>query len=552
MTKRSFLSAPWIVLLLAGAAFSQNRFEGYNIILDVPTSQRSAACALRYAPVATEITVTDLDRSTPMNIRPCGGSPGTVRPGAGGTATIRADPTTYQWCFTGEDKRYRLSFNGDQFSGPITYDWIATPDARELGTYNIRDFGAVGDGKTDDTIAIKSAMAYIASRNGGRLSFPDGDYVVTSPIALPSAVMIEGTNGLASNSPTSGLPRKNPVRISLSGPNKALFRIGECVEKVTIRDIELYAQSGENTSGIEAVGAYTSSQDFYFERVIFNNFNRGINAYGLPQTDLNWQFDYVKLNACRFEFNRDSGIYTNSRNSDWKIEGTVFINPAKRAGQNADSMHFERVAGVVIQDTFGGGFAGALGGTFIDILDSGGINIISSGTENMTNSLVYNAAQNPLAGNYSTAITAINSAFGDPVVFNARRTYVSTGNSYGPNVFHADDRLRVYSTGDRFCYDGYIIGCQGAQSKDFDRATVVFMTGQPAEGSVQGHAAIFGTDVQFNSPIRLPSIRQDALPAGKPDGSLVYCLNCRRSTTPCQGGGNGAPAMMVAGAWSCL
>jgi len=552
MTKRILFFAFLATISLCEASDGQNRFEGYNVILDVPTAQRSAACALRYAPAANAVTVTDLNRSTPLNIKPCTGSATTVQQGPSGTATIKADPTTYQWCFTGEDKRYQISFNGDQFSGPINYDWIATPDSRELGTYNIRDFGAVGDGTTDDTVAIKSAMAYVAARNGGRVRFPDGDYVVSSPIALPSAVTIEGTNGLASNSPTSDIPRRNPVRISLVGANKALFRIGECVEKVTISDIELYARSNENTSGIEAVGAYSSSQDFYFERVLFNNFNRGINAYGLPQTDLNWQFDYVKVNACRFVFNRDAGIYTNIRNSDWKIEGTVFINPPKRAGQNADSMHFERAAGVVIQDTFGGGFAGAVGGTFIDILDSGGINIISSGTEQMTNSLVYNGVQNPLAGNYSDAITAINSAFGDPVVFNARRTFVSTGNSFGPNVFHADDRLRVYSTGDRFCYDGYIIGCQGAQSKDFDRATVVFMTGQPAEGSVQGRPAVFGTDVQFNSPIRLPSLKQDALPAGKPDGSLVYCQNCRRSTTPCQAGGSGAPAMMVAGSWSCL
>jgi hypothetical protein len=78
------------------------------------------------------------------------------------------------------------------------------------------------------------------------------------------------------------------------------------------------------------------------------------------------------------------------------------------------------------------------------------------------------------------------------------------------------------------------------------------MTGQPAEGSVQGHPAVFGTDVQFNAPIQLPSLKQDALPSGKPDGSLVYCQNCRRSTTPCQDGGNVAPAMMVAGSWSCL
>jgi hypothetical protein len=540
------------ILIMSPNILAQNRFEGYNVILSVPTTQRAAACELRFAPPATNITVTDLDTSTPMKLAPCSGSGTSLQLTNASTATIKADANSYQWCFTGEDKRYRISFGGDHFSGPVTYNWIATPEARELGFYNIRDFGAVGDGRTDDTVAIRGALAYIASRNGGQLRFPDGDYLVTEPLALPPGIRITGTSGPGSMAGTSDLPRKNPSRITLSGTNRALFQIGECVERVTISDIELYSQSNEGTSAIEAKGAYVSSQDFYFERVLFNNFNRGINAFGLPQTNLNWQFDYIKLNACRFVFNRDAAIYTNIRNTDWKIEGTVFINPQKKLGQNGDSMHFERAAGVVIQDTAGGGFPGALGGTFLDILDSANVTIIGSSTEAMTNSLVYNGEQNPLAGDLSGPITIVNSAFGNPMVFNARRTFVSTGNLYGPNTFRADDRLRVYSTGDRFCYDGFILGCQGATNRNFDRATIVFMTGQPSEGSVQGNPAIFGTDVQFNSLVQLPSISVSSLPQNKPDGSLVYCANCRRSTTPCQGGGSGAPAMKVAGQWSCL
>lgn len=531
---------------------AQNRFEGYNVILSVPTTQRAAACALRFAPPTTNITVTDLDSSTPMKLTPCSGSGTSLQQTNATTAIIKANAANYQWCFTGEDKRYRISFAGDQYSGPVTYNWIATPDARELGYYNLRDFGAIGDGRADDTVAVKSAVAYIASRNGGTLRIPDGDFVVNDPVVLPSGIKIVGTNGLGSMAGTSDLPRKNPSRITLSGSNRSLFQIGECVEKVTISDLELFAQSNDATSAIEAKGAYISSQDFYFERVLFNNFNRGINAYGLPQTDLNWQFDYIKVNACRFVFSRDTGIYTNIRNTDWKIEGTVFINPQKKAGQAADSMRFDHAAGVVLQDTAGGGFANAVGGTFLDILDSAGVTIIGCSTEKMTNSLVYNAVQNQYAGDYSSPITIVNSSFGDPIIFNARRTFVSTGSFYGGNTFRADERLRVYSTGDRFCYDGYILGCQGATNKNFDKATIVFMTGQPSEGNVQGHPAIFGTDVQFNSPIQLPPLQLNALPQNQPDGSLVYCANCRRSTSPCQGGGSGAPAMKVSGQWSCL
>ena len=78
------------------------------------------------------------------------------------------------------------------------------------------------------------------------------------------------------------------------------------------------------------------------------------------------------------------------------------------------------------------------------------------------------------------------------------------------------------------------------------------MTGQPTEGSVKGHPTYFGTDVQFGMPLQMPSFLQNALPNGKPNGSMIYCSNCRRNTTPCQAGGTGAPAMVVANQWSCL
>src|SRR5687767_3369297 len=44
------------------------------------------------------------------------------------------------------------------------------------GTYNVRDYGAVGDGVTDDRVAIQNA--YIAAYNAGRgeVYWPDGSY----------------------------------------------------------------------------------------------------------------------------------------------------------------------------------------------------------------------------------------------------------------------------------------------------------------------------------------------------------------------------------------
>jgi hypothetical protein len=544
-------------LFCVTSGFAQNKFEGYNIILDVPENQTAAACTIRYAPPTTDITVTDLNPATPMRVRSCAGTDSRITQTTA-TATLRASATDYKWCFEGEDKRYRISFRGDASSGIIVYDWTATPDERNLGFFNVRDFGARGDGKTDDSLAIQSALAFLATRNGGTLQFPEGEYLVGGipnykGIVVPTGVNIQGVSGIQSNSYTNNIVQRSPSRITLVGANRSIFKIGECTERLVFRDIELYARSNENTAGFEAVGAFTSSQDFYFERVVFNNFFRGIYGRGLPVTDKQWQFDYVKINHCRFIYNRDAGIWNETQNSDWKIEGSLFVNPKHQAGQNADSMNFIRSAAIIIQDTYGGGFPQALGGTFLKVLTTSNVTLINSQTENMTNTFVMNDQAIQGAGDYSYPITFLNNTFDNPIIFKGRRTFVSVGNQYGPNTFKADSLLRIYSTGDRFCYDGATIGCQGATRTFFDKATVVFMTGQPGDfGRLEGYPTYFGTDVQFGSPVQMPSFPQNQLPAGKANGSMVYCQDCRRSTTPCQIGGTGAPAMVVGNQWSCL
>lgn len=556
-----FVPAVFIVFLFVSTAFAQNKFEGYNIVLDVPKTQKQAACALRYVPPTTDIIIADLNPATPMNIKSCDGTARVSQTGS--TASIRANAADFKWCFTGEDKKYRISFAGDEFSGRQIYDWIATPDEKTLGFYNVRDFGALGDGKTDDTIAIQSALAFIGTRGGGTLTFPDGDYMVGNTpgykgIVIPSGTTIQGAGGLHSNASVNNVVKRNVSRITLVGTNKPIFLLGECVEKIVMRDIELFAQSSDNTYGIEAVGAYNSTQDVYIERVSFSQFFRGIYAYGLMQTDRQWQFDYIKINHSRFIFNKDAGIYCDINNTDWKIQSSLFINPKFQPGQNADSMNFVRVGTLLIEDTFSGGFHGAYGGTFLKNLDGGLITVINSEIEQITNTFVFNEEKNPYAGNYSYPITFINNFFGPPIIFNGRRSFVSMGNAYNPKTFQADERVRVYSTGDRFCYDGHIWACKDGGEQRFtnqnlfDKATVVFMTGQPAEGKTPGIPTIFGTDVQFNSPVQMPSLQLTQLPKEKPNGSMAYCTNCRRNTTPCQAGGTGAPAMVVGNQWSCL
>lgn len=55
-------------------------------------------------------------------------------------------------------------------------DASAQSNKKNLLAYNVRDFGAKGDGRTDDTRAIQKAMDYLVDHGGGTLYFPNGKY----------------------------------------------------------------------------------------------------------------------------------------------------------------------------------------------------------------------------------------------------------------------------------------------------------------------------------------------------------------------------------------
>jgi polygalacturonase len=79
----------------------------------------------------------------------------------------------------------------------------ATP---ELGAFNVRAFGAVGDGKTLDTAAVNRAIDAAAASGGGLVLFPPGTYLTFS-IHLKSNVHLhieQGATILAAESPRPG------------------------------------------------------------------------------------------------------------------------------------------------------------------------------------------------------------------------------------------------------------------------------------------------------------------------------------------------------------
>ena len=112
---------------------------------------------------------------------------------------------------------------------------------------NIKDFGAKGDGKTDDSTAFQLAFDYI-NNNGLKLLLPKGNYIINKPIILKDngTYFVEGRNANIN----CYIKEKNNCIITCKSEN--LFE-GELTTKLTgcqiiMLNLHFYKDSGTKES----------------------------------------------------------------------------------------------------------------------------------------------------------------------------------------------------------------------------------------------------------------------------------------------------------------
>lgn len=152
---------------------------------------------------------------------------------------------------------------------------------------SVKDFGATGDGTTDDTSAIQAAL----DSGAGSVIFPDGTYLISAAIKPSSNQQVVGTGGsitMVNNTFAAGvyIDTKSNVQISnlqiigASGGNsfdQAILINGSTnvtVDNCLIQDIGLEAVApNEWGHGIEITGASTNVK-------IVDNTIKNIKGYG--------------------------------------------------------------------------------------------------------------------------------------------------------------------------------------------------------------------------------------------------------------------------------
>jgi hypothetical protein len=91
------------------------------------------------------------------------------------------------------------------------------PKPRASAGLNVRDFGAVGDGKADDTAAFTAAMKEAADAGGDLVFVPRGNYLIKGMLDVPEHVTLEGVF----RAPTARTQNRGSTLLAVAGAGDA-------------------------------------------------------------------------------------------------------------------------------------------------------------------------------------------------------------------------------------------------------------------------------------------------------------------------------------------
>lgn len=180
----------------------------------------------------------------------------------------------------------------------------ATASAAARNVINVRNYGAKGDGSTDDTAAIQAAIAAVPV-NGGRVEFPAGIYMVSAPLAI--------TNG----STTVTGAGTNVTHVRSTSTTADVFTVGTNAVFTTISYMSIDRSVTTTTGyGIHFLGGgsgtYSRLSDLYVARHA-----RGIH---LTSSTYGW------VTRCIIESNGFDGVFmTNDTQGacQWQITDSI-------------------------------------------------------------------------------------------------------------------------------------------------------------------------------------------------------------------------------------
>lgn len=219
---------------------------------------------------------------------------------------------------------------------------------RNLNFINVKDYGAQGDGVTDDTTAIQAAIN--AAPSGGAVMIPAGVYLVTSTIQYPGNLTITGAGDSAAGTTLrvkTGTALTTPVLASKDWYSNATT----CGNPVRIRDLSIDGNSA--TSGTAAHGLVLMNFWSIIERVsVFSVTGDGIlvTAQNRGGSHITNTCVEAKIVRCQVRNAGNIGIHVQDNGSPLNSCTDGFIDSCIVASSGAQAISVEMAPGWIVRD----------------------------------------------------------------------------------------------------------------------------------------------------------------------------------------------------------
>lgn len=209
------------------------------------------------------------------------------------------------------------------------------------GEHDITDYGAVGDGVTDDTAAIQSCLDAVYGAGGGTVVVPEGNYLVTELSYDISGISSTSTHRLV----IRGIHPKNSI-ITCNGAYTAftytgntgsyqtgylimekLYFVGNAVagnEAFLIDGAAFCTFNNIHTAGFNLGGSIIDVDQSSFNNCTFRNNTKGFDiSNGTPATT---GPNSLIFNNCNFSNNTLYGLYAKNLNAVTFVGGSIQYN----------------------------------------------------------------------------------------------------------------------------------------------------------------------------------------------------------------------------------
>lgn len=398
--------------------------------------------------------------------------------------------------------------------------------------FNVKAYGAVGDGATDDSAAIQSVINTAPA--GSVIYFPTGYYLIGTPLSVTKTLRFVGDQSRWTVLTTSNTSNASILSINTD-------------DSVFVEHLHFWGPSnatGGSLVSVTGTGYYgNSGSEFRSVR-----FGQGYRQLSLPKTI------HFKCISCRFNYWREYAVYIDHEDPDTggaEFDSCDFSNGASGSqeairvgnavGTKVVNSSFFNIAGAVrvVRNTTVGSYLFDFSGNYVDMpTGSFSVKVESQGTGSYFSGTISRNAF--AAGNSPSGWRAIQisgTVFGWSITGNNIVCKGSGNQDVGVDI--NTERGGFVITGNQFtnCYNA--VSVQSTYEHNRVSANSYHWLSGPA---FSGNSSLLVNDRHAYTAF--------ADLGSWANGSDVWCYNCQQ-TNPCSSGGSGAIARRLGGAWYC-